>query len=474
VTLDLAGIPPDKLEGVLANFESERQRRVAENKLASFRPYAKQLEFFAAGATYKERLLMAGNQVGKSTAAAIETAAHVTGLYPVWWTGYRFDHPVRAWACGETGEVLRETTQRLLLGESGAHGTGAIPKSALLEVTPARGLADLIDTIKVRHVSGGISTVALKSYFSGRERFQGATVDFVAMDEEPDEDIFTETLTRLNVTKGPLIMCFTPLRGISTVVKRYIMEPSPDRIVVGMTLDDAGHYDAEQKARIIAQYPEHERAARTKGVPTMGSGRVFTVDEEKLLVEPFKLPGHWPRLGAMDFGFFHNSAFVELWWDRDLDVVYLVRTLRMRQKTPLQHCEAVRGWKLLWAWPHDGRNQTLAGAGVSLMQQYADGGLTMLGEHATFPDGGNSVEAGIELMKDRMLGGRWKVFRGQNEAWLEEYRLLHRDKNGMLVKEGDDAIAASRYGLMMLRSARTDKARADFNRKLVYRDQGWI
>jgi Terminase RNaseH-like domain len=218
-------------------------------------------------------------------------------------------------------------------------------------------------------------------------------------------------------------------------------------------------------------YPEHERAARTKGIPTMGSGRVFTVDEEKLLVEPFKLPGHWPRLGAMDFGFFHNSAFVELCWDRDLDVVYLVRTLRMRQKTPLQHCEAVRSWKLLWAWPHDGRNQTLAGAGVSLMQQYADGGRTMLGEHATFPDGGNSVEAGIELMKDRMLGGRWKVFRGQNDAWLEEYRLLHRDKNGMLVKEGDDAIAASRYGLMMLRSARTDQARADFNRKLVYSDR---
>src|SRR5436190_14433326 len=116
-------LSPSELKKLKAEVEREAKRRAEENQLGRFVPYAKQLEFFAAGATYKERLLMAGNQVGKSTAAAIETAAHVTGLYPSWWTGYRFDHPVRAWACGETGEVLRETTQRLLLGESGAHGT---------------------------------------------------------------------------------------------------------------------------------------------------------------------------------------------------------------------------------------------------------------------------------------------------------------------------------------------------------------
>jgi hypothetical protein len=77
--------------------------------------------------------------------------------------------------CGETGEVLREPMQRLLLGPEGQHGTGAIPRSALLDVVPARGLAELADTIRVQHVSGGVSTIALKSYAQGRERFQGAT-----------------------------------------------------------------------------------------------------------------------------------------------------------------------------------------------------------------------------------------------------------------------------------------------------------
>jgi hypothetical protein len=102
--------------------------------------------------------------------------------------------------------------------------------------------------------------------------------------------------------------------------------------VTRMTLDDADHYSPEDKARIAAQYPEHERDTRTKGIPAMGSGRVFLVDEEKLLVEPFECPSHWVKLGGMDFGWTHFAAFCECWWDRDLDIFYLVRTLRLRNR----------------------------------------------------------------------------------------------------------------------------------------------
>jgi hypothetical protein len=56
--------------------------------------------------------------------------------------------------------------------------------------------------------------------------------------------------------------------------------------------------------------------------------------------------------------------------------------------------------------------------------------------------GSTSVEAGIAEMNDRMLGGRWKVFRGLNDGWLEEYRLYHRDTDGKIVKKSDDAISA--------------------------------
>jgi len=201
----------------------------------------------------------------------------------------------------------------------------------------------------VQHASGDVSTISLKAYSQGRERFQGATIDYLWLDEEPDASIFSEALTRTNIARGPSVLTFTPLKGMSTVVKRYFHEPSPDRHVTTMTLDDAAHYSAEDKARIAAQYPEHERDTRTKGIPAMGSGRVFLVDEEKLLVDPFECPRHWVRLGGIDFGWTHFAAFCECWWDRDLDIFYPVRTLRLREQTPLQHVEAVRHWRLRWA-----------------------------------------------------------------------------------------------------------------------------
>jgi phage terminase large subunit-like protein len=369
-------------EGWLSALNAEKSRRLTENRLSYYKPYPKQREFHNAGKTFRERLLMAANQVGKTFAAAMELAMHTSGAYPAWWEGYWFDRAIRAWACGETSEVVRATIQLLLLGEPGQHGTGCIPKSALVEVVPARGLADLADVIRVQHVSGDISTISLKAYSQGRERFQGATIDYLWLDEEPDPEIFSEALTRTNIARGPSVLTFTPLKGMSTVVKRYLHEQSPDRHVTTMTLDDAAHYSPEDKARIAAQYPEHERNTRTKGIPAMGSGRVFLVDEEEFLIKPFECPSHWVRLGGLDFGWTHYAAFAECWWDRDLDILYLVRTLRLREQTPLQHVEAVRQWRLRWAWPHDGRNQTLAGAGVPLMRQYADAGLDMMPRRA--------------------------------------------------------------------------------------------
>jgi phage terminase large subunit-like protein len=345
-----------------------------------------------------------------------------------------------------------------LIGRPGAEGTAAIPKDAIVELVPARGIADLLDSIKVRHISGGISTIGIKSYLRGRESFQGETLDFLWFDEEPPPGVYLEGLTRTNVSRGPVWLTFTPLTGISTVVKRYLMEPSPDRSVTTMTIDDVAHYSNEERASIIDSYPDHEREARTRGVPTMGSGRIFTTSDDKLLVEPFDIPSHWLRWGGCDFGWTHHAAFCELAWDRDLGIVYLVRTLRLRQQTPLQHAQAVRSWKLHWAWPMDGRRRELAGAGVPLMQQYRDAGLDMMHEHAQFEDGTVSVEAGLMEMADRMRGGRWKVFKGQNDGWMEEYRLYHRDGDGRVVDENDDAISASRYGLMMRRFGRT----ADF------------
>jgi phage terminase large subunit-like protein len=268
---------------------------------------------------------MAGNQLGKTLAGGFEVAMHATGRYPDWWKGRRFDRPTVGWCCGVTGEVVRDTVQKVLVGRPAQIGTGSIPKDAIGELVTARGIADLLDVIKVRHESGGTLLIGLKTYASGREKFQGESLDWIWFDEEPAADIYTEGLTRTNVGNGPVWMTFTPLLGVSEVVRRFLHERSPDRQVVTMTIDDVAHYAEEEKKRIIASYPEHEREARVKGIPILGSGRIFPVEEERMAIEHRDIPAHWPRIGGMDFGWGHPIAAVELAWDRDTDAIYVMK-----------------------------------------------------------------------------------------------------------------------------------------------------
>lgn len=453
---------------MLETLTNEKQRRLTENRLAYYSPYPKQVEFHAAGAKYRERLLMAGNQLGKTLAGGFEAAMHATGRYPDWWKGKRFDRPVIGWACGVTGEVVRDTVQKVLVGRPGQAGTGAIPKDAIAELVSARGTPDLLDTIRVNHVSGGVSIIGLKTYASGREKFQGETLDFVWMDEECASDIYTEALTRTNVGANPVWMTFTPLQGVSTVVKRFLHEKSDDRHKVVMTIDDVNHYTAPQKETIIKSYPAHELEARIKGIPVLGSGRIFPVSEESIAIDNRDFPPHFPRICGMDFGWDHPFAAVELVWDRDSDTVYVSRTHRLKEATPILHASAIRAWgkELPWAWPRDGRRETLEGAGVALADQYRAQGLNLLHQHAQFEDGSVSVEAGLMMMLDRMQTGRLKVFKHLND-WWEEFRLYHR-KDGRVVKEGDDLMAATRYALMMLRFASTKAAYDSFRRPIRY------
>jgi hypothetical protein len=227
--------------------------------------------------------------------------------------------------------------------------------------------------------------------------------------------------------------------------------PNPDRIVIYATIEDAEHFSPEERARIIASYPAHERDARTKGIPSMGSGLIFPVIEEEITVAPFPIPQHWAQIGGLDFGWDHPTAAACLAHDRDADVIYVTKVYRKRQATPVIHAAAVKPWGawLPWSWPHDGNNDTAAGE--NLASQYAAQGLNMLPSRATFEDGSNSVEAGLMDMLDRMQTGRWKVFSTCVE-WFEEKRLYHR-KDGKVVKERDDTISASRYALMMIRDA---------------------
>lgn len=171
---------------------------------------------------------MAGNQLGKTLAGSFEWAMHLTGRYPEWWRGRRFDKPGRYWAAGESGVSTRDTVQKLLIGPPEREeewGTGAVPFRDILDTQRGRSAPDGLDSVVVRHVSGGSSTLLFKSYEQGRAKWQGDTLNGVWLDEEPPLDIYTEALTRTNATKGIAMITFTPLKGMSDVVRMFLAAP---------------------------------------------------------------------------------------------------------------------------------------------------------------------------------------------------------------------------------------------------------
>jgi hypothetical protein len=225
------------------------------------------------------------------------------------------------------------------------------------------------------------------------------------------------------------------------------------RHITRMRIEDAGHYAPEEIAEILAGYAPFDRKARAQGVPMMGSGRVFPIDEDVLKVEAFNVPDTWPQIGGLDFGWDHPTAACRLAWDRDADVIYLTAVYAMREATPVIHAAALKSWGswLPWAWPHDGLQHD-KGSGETLADQYRRQGLAMLTDRATFEDGSSGLEAGVSEMLERMQTGRFKVF-AHLEEWFGEFRLYHR-KDGLIVKANDDRISAARYAMMMKRFAR--------------------
>ena len=111
------------------------------------------------------------------------------------------------------------------------------------------------------------------------------------------------------------------------------------RSVTLMTLEDAPHFSAEDRAELIAKYPAHERDVRGRGIPMLGSGRIFPLSDGQVSCTAFQVPEFWPVLGALDFGYDHPTAAVRAAHDRDADIVYVTHCYRVKGETPIVHAE---------------------------------------------------------------------------------------------------------------------------------------
>ncbi len=430
--------------------------------------YPRHLEFFEAGAHFRERAFIAANRTGKTESGSYEATCHLTGEYPDWWKGKRFERPTIGWAAGDTNTTVRDIIQEKLLGkivrqpntpitEAIGIGTGMIPGSLIKSTRARSGVPDAVETIYVKHKSGGVSTLFLKSYEQGRLAFQGTAIDFIWLDEEVPEDIYTECLIRTMTTGGVVYVTFTPLSGLTPVVMKFLPGGKmprngtgvveEGRHVVTATWDDVAHLDEETKRSLWASIPPWQRDARSRGIPQLGSGAIYPTAEIDITITPFKIPDDWIRCYGMDVGWNKTAA------------IWLAQNPASKQWIGYSEHYATREEPSLQAYAIRARGEVPGVIdpaargrsqvdGEQLIKTYQDLGLDIIPAK-------NAITAGLTDVWQLLSAGQLKFFENLNN-FFEEYRVYRRDDKGRIVKEKDHLMDAMRYGVMSGR----DRAKA--------------
>jgi phage terminase large subunit-like protein len=343
-----------------------------------------------------------------------------------------------------------------------------------------------VQTMWVRHATGGMSSVEFMSYDQKREAFQGTARSIVWLDEECPEDIYAECLMRTMTTDGLMMITFTPLQGLTPFIaswlERSVVEvldeqgrsqlrpaksevfagiesadipddvdflaagPTPKdekntRYIVMASWDDSPHLTREQRDAMLLEFPVHQRDARSKGIPALGSGVIYPIPENDIKVAPFEIPESWPRCWGMDIDAGAGwTAAVWLAHDRNANTYYLYDCYKRSHAEPVVHAEAIKA-----------RGKWIPGVAdaAALLVTHGDSQQVVaiyrkMGLDVVLPD--KAVEAGIFDVWTLLSSGRLKVF-ASCAAFFEEFRLYRRDGKGRVVKQNDHVCDALRYSI---------------------------
>ena len=281
------------------------QEDMQYNQLKYFRPFDHQRKFFRTGNS-ERRGILAANRIGKTVSTCFETAMHLTGQYPEWWDGKRYNKPITAMVAGEGWQQVAMVLQNELLGSQDVKitdqlGTGAIPRDSIVFDTMRNDGANCLG-VEIKHTSGANSYLLFANYTQEVRQMQGFKLNLAVFDEQPPDDFFSEIVTRTATTQGQVLCSFTPLKGLNGLVSKFWhQEEGYEHIRVSW--DDVPEYDPwgepfllnETRKQLERDYLPHERDARRNGVPVMGKGAVFQIR-------------NWPTYKTGDYDFRNTSG----------------------------------------------------------------------------------------------------------------------------------------------------------------------
>ena len=459
----------NELEQILAEIETRvkynkfenyyfQDHLIDENGLdISRKNYPAHMAFMRATANYRELAFIAPNRAGKSDCGSYLIAAIATGRYPEWWEGKRFKSgtQLEILVIGKTNLAVRDVAQKKLFGPMNDPGSGMIPRELVVSHNRKPGIPDSIQDLYIKNIDGTTAHIQFLSQEIDDDVIMGRELHAIWFDEECLKmKLYNEALMRTMTTNGIVFTTFTPLDGVTEGIMRFMpnmtfpidgdvkddMGKSTGRFVVNCGWDSAPHLSEKMKVDMAARYTGAELIARTKGIPTIGSGHIYPIPEEDILVKPFQIPAWWPKSFGMDVGW-NRTACIWGAIDPDTKITYLYSEHYMGKEMPAAHAVAIKArgkWIVGAIDPRaDSRNVV---DGSRLIDIYENEDLRLI-------PADNSVEAGLLKVRQLLEAGLLKVFNNLNN-WRNEYRIYRKDDNGKIVKQNDHLMDAMRYLIM--------------------------
>lgn len=447
----------------------EEQKR--HHKRYWFEPDKWQKKAFDLGSTELHRGVIAANRLGKSFSAGFELSCHLTGDYPDWWNGKRFSKAINAAALGfDFSQIARPgAMQSLICGSSDDRGSGFIHKDEIVDII--QRTKGVIGTIYVQHktngVPDGISRLDFGAYSQGDECLMGASYDFGLIDECPrDDTIFEQLKKRTWDVKGSTLCVFTPEKGLNATVEAFWNEDGLHHSgLIHVTLWDSSIISEEEKMRRNKECAPWARGYSIEGIPSAGSGSVFSgIDKNNIIVPFIKIPDHWKRISAIDFGMRDTNVVSFLALDSETDTYYLYDEMAHNDTDAILIAPEMKYKQqgfIPGVFPPDG--DTDRGTGDTYAEIYKTHGVDMsipARNYALDPNGKNrNIEPGIVFLRELMKTGRFKVVAANCPTFMKEFDLYAYDKNGKFIDKNNHAIDSVRYGSQALK--RFGKAKAN-------------
>lgn len=439
----------DKIKKIETELEKRKKLYAIDLYNKTDKVHKKQIEFHKC--IKRNKWVFGGNRTGKTECGAVEVVYYARGNHP-----YKtISKATSGWVVSLSRQVQRDVAQSKILHY--------LKPEWIVDVVMSEGKKEsysggVIDYILIRNVFGTISKIGFKSCDQGREKFQGASLDYVWFDEEPPYDIYMECRMRVIDTCGALFGTMTPLKGLTWVYNEIYLNENNDEEIWSMTMqwEDNPFLNQEEIKKLTSSISKDELESRKFGKFMFNGGAVYSeFNPDVHVVEPFSIPKEWYDTISIDPGL--NNPLSAHWYAVDFDGnIYVIAEHYEAKKDIVYHANKIKEicQKLCWHTDFNGNisalidsaaNQRTLAASKSVAELFYDQGINVN------TNVNKDLFSGIARVKTflKSADGTTKLFIFKNCVNLiREFKTYFWGEGDTPIKKDDHALDELRYYIM--------------------------